>query len=219
VETFYVPILTAVQTNHGFDETVAFLLTCFMSMSRAGNQQQLPHNVTNPLCVVLPPLAGVHPDPVMRHLLLRLLSVVLSLSNPSYRLEVMEDLLINATDYAPQVRIAAVGLVKEFILGALNGKSSVPLEVDIFGTPEFLDRLEPVLFRADPPGLFHNPDFDIQDFLQSSEPKRLVECLALYYVIIKRDTINLVRYSCVPQAPVFLRETDRHTRQTEGCVR
>lgn len=149
--------------------------------------------MTLPFSAILPPLASAHPDPAMRHLIFRLLSVVLSLFMHKYRLQVLEDLLTNTAVHAPQIRVAAIGLVKDSVLQALSGDSSIPPNCDAFGTSQFLDRLGPVLFRPEPLDLFQSTDFDIEEFVQSSEPKRLIESLALYYVIMQRDTHNRVR--------------------------
>lgn len=190
VQTFCPPIFKSIQTNVAFEETIALLLTCFISISRAGHVVSLPVSMTLPFSAILPPLASAHPDPAMRHLIFRLLSVVLSLFMHKYRLQVLEDLLTNTAVHAPQIRVAAIGLVKDSVLKAL---SSSPPNCDAFGTSQFLDRLGPVLFRPEPLDLFQSTDFDIEEFVQSSEPKRLIESLALYYVIMQRDTDNRVR--------------------------
>lgn len=194
IQTFSSPAFTSIQTNIAFDETVAFLLKCFTYISRAEDVPQLPFNVTIPFSVILPPLASGHPDPAMRHLLFRLLAVVLSLFGSAYRLQVIEDMLTDSAAYAPQIRIAAIGLVKDSVLDAITVKNVAPSTPDLgaFGTPQFLDRLGHVLFRPDPPDLFQRPNFNIEEFVESPEPKRLVESLALYYVILQRDITNRV---------------------------
>jgi hypothetical protein len=194
IQAFSSPAFTSIQTNTAFEETVAFLLICFTSISRAKDAPPLPFNVVIPFSIVLPPLASAHPDPAMRHLLFRLLAVVLSLFIPTYRLQILEDMLTNSTAHAPQIRIAAIGLVKDSVLDAISTKSAIPPtpNLDSFGTPQFLDRLGHVLFRPDPPDLFQNPNFNVEEFVQSPEPKRLVESLALYYVALQRDTTNRV---------------------------
>lgn len=192
LQTFSSPIYTSIQINVAFDETIAFLLKCFTLVARAEKKVEIPCNVAIPLSFVLPPLTGAHPKPEMRHCLLRLLSIVLSSFCPTYRLQVIEDMLTDTAAHAPQVRIAVVGFVKESVLEALGEGKKVPVlpEENAFGTSVFLDRLGSTLFRTDPPGLFQTPRFDAEDFLQSLEPRRLVECLGLYYVLIKRDRTN-----------------------------
>lgn len=206
IQAFSSSAFTSIQTNTAYEETVAFLLTCFTSISRAKDVPQLPFNVIIPFSFVLPPLASAHPDPAMRHLLFRLLAVVLSLFVPGYRLQILEDMLTNSAVHAPQIRIAAIGLVKDSVLDAITTKSTVPLtpKQDAFGTPQFLDRLGHVLFRPDPPDLFQNANFDAEEFVQSPEPKRLAESLALYYVVLQRDTTNRVCYVNAPSGKVLI---------------
>lgn len=111
------------------------------------------------------------------------------------------DMLTDPT-HSPQTRIAAISLVKESVLHALNGTNILPvlspLE-DIFGTSLFLEILGPTLFRPNPSDLFDNPNFDPQEFIYSPEPNRLIECLAFYYVLVHRDTENRVGARILPR--------------------
>ena len=103
--------------------------------------------------------------------------------------------MLTDPSHSPQIRTAAISLVKENVLHALNGTNVLPvlspLE-DVFGTSQFLEILGPVLFRPNPHDLFDSLDFDPDDFIHSPEPNRLIECLAFYYVLIQRDTENRV---------------------------
>lgn len=190
IQTFSSPIYTSLQTNVAFEETVALLLKCFITLSRAG--EELPGNLSIPFSIILPPLVAAHPDPPMRHLLFRLLSIFLSLLMAKYRLQVLEDLLTNTAVHTPQMRIAAIGLVKDSVLETLNSSTRLEPSYDVFGTSLCLDRLDHVLFRLDPLDLFQSTGFNVDEFAQSPEPKRLVESLALYYVVMQRDTENRV---------------------------
>jgi len=154
----------------------------------------LPFDFMIKVSLVLPSLMGVHPDPPTRHMLFRLTALTLSLTEPSLRVQMLMDMLTDPT-HSPQTRIAAISLVKESVLHALNGTNILPvlspLE-DIFGTSWFLEILGPILFRPNPHDLFDNPNFDPDDLIYSPEPNRLIECLAFYYVLIQRDTENRV---------------------------
>lgn len=166
----------------------------------------LPFDFMIKFSLILPSLMGVHPDPPTRHMLFRLTAVTLSLTGPPLRVQILMDMLTEPA-HPPQTRIAAISLTKESVLHALNGTNILPvispLE-DIFGTSRFLDILGPVLFRPDPHDLFDNPSFDLDEFIYSTEPNRLIECLAFYYVLIQRDTENRVG------TQVILRRNDTH---------
>lgn len=189
-------ILACLRANNGLDEASAFTLTHISAMA-----QIKPHPPTLPIdfiikfSLVFPSLMAVHPDPPTRHMLFRLTALTLSLTEPSLRMQVLNDMLTDPT-HSPQTRIAAISLVKESVLHALSGTNilpvSSPLE-DMFGTSWFLEILGPVLFRPNPHGLFDDPNFDADDFIHSAEPNRLIECLSFYYVLIQRDTENRVR--------------------------
>ncbi|KAJ7695342.1 hypothetical protein B0H17DRAFT_430746 [Mycena rosella] len=180
--SFMLPILIAsIQANSALDETLSLLLQT-LHPSHFPASQQLPPDISGPLCALLPSLASAHPDADLRHQAFRILSRVLALTPPDLRLQILKDLTTDA-DF-PQMRVAAVGLVKEASLQFLaEGTPS------IFASPIFLQVLGPVLLRPDPPDLFH-PDLSLADIEDSSEPARLVECLSLYYILLLRDTAN-----------------------------
>lgn len=103
--------------------------------------------------------------------------------------------------------MASVGLVKESVLAALSsigGKETG--EENVFATATFTDVFIPVLFtpRFPPPsslstlreedeGEERDAEGELEAFLSSSEPSRLVEVLGLYYLLIRRDSENRVR--------------------------
>jgi len=154
----------------------------------------LPFDFMIKFSLILPSLMGVHPDPPTRHMLFRLTAITLSLTEPTLRVQVLMDMLTDPT-HSPQTRIAAITLTKESVLHALNGTNVLPTLSplgDIFGTSRFLEILGPVLFRPSPHDLFDDPNFDLDDFIYSQEPNRLIECLAFYYVLIQRDAENRV---------------------------
>ncbi len=174
-------IISCIQANHTLDECVSFLLDALCL-----NNAEIPEDISIPLCTVLPTLASAHPDSSLRHQTFRVLSTVLSLSAPPLRLQVLQD-LCSTSDF-PQMRVAAVGLVKEAVLEAFG--SSAPSS-NLFASPRFLQVLGPILFRPSPPDFFSSvPRLTVLE--ESSEPARLVECLALLYVLILQDKKNKV---------------------------
>jgi hypothetical protein len=195
LETYLPVILSCLRANNGMDEASAFMLIHISAMTRIKpHPPTLPFDFMIKSSLVLPLLMGVHPDPPTRHMLFRLTSLTLSLTDPPLRVQMLMDMLTDPT-HLPQTRIAAISLVKENVLHALNGTNVLPVlspSKDMFGTSRFLEILGPVLFRPDPHDLFDNPNFDLDDFTHSPEPNRLIECLALYYVLIQRDTENRV---------------------------
>ena len=160
----------------------------------------LPFDFMIKFSLILPSLMGIHPDPSTRHMLFRLTAIALSLAEPKIRVQVLTDMLTDPT-HSPQTRIAAITLTKESVLHALNGTNILPVSSplgDIFGTSRFLEILGPILFRPNPHDLFDDPNFDLDDFVYSPEPNRLIECLAFYYVLIQRDTENRVGARVMP---------------------
>ena len=98
------------------------------------------------------------------------------------------------------MRVAAMGLVKESVLTALEGARPSTAEepdytetnVDVFASPQLLTQIGRYILRSEPPDLLsQKPEtFDVAAFLESSEPVRLTECLGLYYALLARDVSN-----------------------------
>ncbi|KAF7289832.1 hypothetical protein MIND_01357500 [Mycena indigotica] len=180
---FLLPILiSSVQTTHALDETLALLLVGLQaSMFSAGHQ--LSPEISGPLCAILPSLASSHPDAQTRHQAFRILSRILFLTPPQLRIQILKD-LVTDTQF-PQMRVAAIGLVKESVLDALSHETSA----SIFASPQFLQVFGPILLRPDPLDLF-DAELALDAMVDSSEPARLVECLSLYYILLLRDKSN-----------------------------
>ncbi|KAH6901001.1 hypothetical protein BKA70DRAFT_1159128 [Coprinopsis sp. MPI-PUGE-AT-0042] len=173
------PILIAcIQTNNIIDQTLSLLLKVLHSQ-----KEELPMDVIAPLLSVFPMLASGHPDPQARHQAFRILGLLLSRSPPPLRMQVLQDLTTD--DEFPQMRVAAVGLVKDAVLEALTSSSD-----NIFASAAFLRTFGPILLRPNPPDVFQSSP-SIKDFEESHESKRLVECLSLYYILLLRDKSNL----------------------------
>ncbi|KAF7350353.1 hypothetical protein MVEN_01340000 [Mycena venus] len=180
---FMLPILVAsIQANHTLDETLSLLLQ-WLHPSHFLAGEQLSPDISGPLCALLPTLASAHPDADIRHQAFRILSQCLSLTSSELRLRVLQELTTDAE--FPQMRVAAVGLVKEASLESLLHED----KPNIFASPFFLQVFGPILFRPDPVDFFR-PDLSLSEIEDSLEPARLVECLSLYYVLLLRDNLN-----------------------------
>ncbi|KAJ7262659.1 hypothetical protein B0H12DRAFT_1103986 [Mycena haematopus] len=181
--SFMLPILVAsIQANHTLDETLSLLLQ-WLHPSHFPAGQQLSPDISAPLCALLPTLASAHPDGDVRHQTFRILSRVLSLTPAELRLQILKDLVTDPE--FPQMRVAAVGLVKEAALDALREDRP-----SVFASPLFLRAFGPVLLRPDPADLFNSYDLSLSEVEDSMEPARLVECLSLYYILLLRDKSN-----------------------------
>lgn len=91
------------------------------------------------------------------------------------------------------MRVAAVGLVKDAVLEALLPPSGSTSAQNVFASPMFMRVFGPLLFRPSPPDLFDmGAQLNIEEFLDSPEPKRIVEVLSLYYVVLLRDKAGSV---------------------------
>jgi hypothetical protein len=183
LSSFLPVLLTSIRTNIALDETLAVL---FDQFSRA---TELPVEVVSPLAEVLPSLASIHPDPSTRFLAYRLLAMLLKLAPPSIHFDILKD-LASESEF-PQMRTAAIGLVKEAVLESIS-RASLASTSNPFVSPRFMKTFSPILFRPSPPDLFSsNPS--LAEFQDSSEPPRLAESIGLLYVLLRRDAENLVR--------------------------
>ncbi|KAH7910146.1 hypothetical protein BJ138DRAFT_141100 [Hygrophoropsis aurantiaca] len=176
-------IVASIQMNVALDECLFLLLdTLLRAQSLVPRTDLLPDIVTN-LAAVLPPLASTHPDPFVRHLTLRLVSLLLNLSPQPLRLEILME-LTSEPDF-PQMRSAAIGLLKEAVLEGL----SAPIVSNVFASKMLLQAFGAVLFKTIPPDFFSTVH-SVEDIQESLEPGRISECLSLYYVLLQRDKDN-----------------------------
>lgn len=168
------------------DESLALLLNCLKGAQAQLSNFELSEDIVTPFSTVLAGLASVHMDAFIRHLALRLLSLVLALSPQLLRLQILVELTSESS--LPQMRAAAVGLVKEAVLEPLSSSTATS---SIFVSPVLVQALGPHLFRPSPPDFFSSP-LSAADIRESLEFSRLSECLSFYYVLLKRDVRNQV---------------------------
>ena len=117
------------------------------------------------LCTILPTIASAHPDPVVRHQTFRIISSLLTFTQPDLRIQLLADL--TGDSQLPQMRVAAVGLVREAIIELLS--STKP---NLFASPLFLRVFVPILFMPSPPDLFSgSKELSLSTFQESSEPQ------------------------------------------------
>lgn len=217
--SFIIPALIAsVQTNEFLNESLAILITYLHAWQTTNPTASLPHDITIPLCGLLPSVASAHPDPSVRHQTFRVLSLLLSVADPWLRFHHLVE-YTRDSEY-PQMRVAAVGLVKDTLIKSL---SSPDAKDDPFCSPLFLRSFGPVLFRPDPQDLL-SETLTLDEFQETPEPGRLVECLSLYYVVIQRDTQNVVcglvlssTFILLPHRLVFETKTYKIQLSTHFC--
>ena len=112
------------------------------------------------------------------------------------------------------MRVAAVGLVREAVLDALIEMKTGKEKNNIFASPKFMQTFAPVVFRPRlPEGAGVEGKGALEEFLASPEPLRLVESLGLYYVVLQRDTENLVSVKWLLKDIVTDARTDWDTRR------
>lgn len=182
-------LLSSLQTNSFLDESLAVLIRLLHGST---TNHPLSPDITVPLASTLPTIASIHPDPLVRHQTYRTLSLLLVSSEPRLRFQHLAELTAHS-EY-PQMRVAAVGLIKEHFLRAFNATKPTEKD-DPFLSTMFLRTFGPILFRPDPPDLFGD-GLEISSLEGSSEPARLSECLSLYLVIFRRDEKNMVCIIC-----------------------
>ncbi|TDL19556.1 hypothetical protein BD410DRAFT_726943 [Rickenella mellea] len=190
-------IISSIQNKLALDESLYILLTSAASLKTS--KAHLDADLATPLCSVLAPLASMHPEPSTRLLTFHILGSILSVAPPVQRMELFHDLLTEEGCPFPQMHVAAVGLLKDAVLEALaedrspDGGSSKKTG-NPFASPNLLRTFGPVVFRPSPPDLFASPP-DLKAFLDTQEPRRLVECLSFYFILLSRDTRNLTGIS------------------------
>ncbi|KIJ28624.1 hypothetical protein M422DRAFT_270024 [Sphaerobolus stellatus SS14] len=178
LESLLYILISCLQQNVATDSTLALLLTYIHANS------QLPQELVDPLATILTPFSSSHPDPKVRYIAFRVLAELLSRAPPPVHLAHLSSLLSDCP--FDQMRVAAVGLVREAFLKAMASDDNSP-----FKTNALLRALGPTLFRPNPPDLFSSlTEKTLSEFLESSEPARLTECLSFYYVLLVRDTKN-----------------------------
>ncbi|KJA26965.1 hypothetical protein HYPSUDRAFT_63726 [Hypholoma sublateritium FD-334 SS-4] len=182
---FIIPALIAsIQTNEFLNESLAVLITYLHAWQTTKPTASLPHDITIPLCGLLPSIASAHLDPSVRHQTFRVLSLLLSVADPWLRFQNLVE-YTRDSEY-PQMRVAAVGLVKDTLIKSLSSPNA---KDDPFCSLLFLRSFGPILFRPDPHDLL-SETLTLDQFQETLEPGRLVECLSLYYVLIQRDASN-----------------------------
>ena len=182
---FYPTVIFCIQSNIALDEVLSILISSLAPLRSAVPRPELDADLIAPLIHLLPHVASNHSDPDIRHYTFRVISLVLGLSPSPLRFRFLQDLLSDE-DLPPQMRVAAVGLLKDAVLEGLASSDK-----NIFASPHLLAVFGPLVLRPQPPDLFDSVLLD--DFLESPEALRLVECLGFYYVLLLRDVQNRVR--------------------------
>ncbi len=103
------------------------------------------------------------------------------------------------------MRVASVGLVKDTLVKSLSNPNR---KDDPFCSPLFLRSFGPVLFCSD----LLSEALTLDEFQETTEPGRLVECLSLYYILLQRDEQNVVRGSILADTSILLPSTDWYPR-------
>lgn len=148
----------------------------------------------------LPTLASSHPDPEVRHLVFRLIGVIVRLVPDMMRLDILRGFFEGEEGgnegqemMRQGMRIAAIGLLKDLVLEAIRDTSTQsPSSKNAFASPILWQTFAPIIFRPYPPDLFVSRTVGWSEVAESREGVRLIECLTLFFVIAKRDTKNLV---------------------------
>ncbi|KAG2144125.1 uncharacterized protein EDB93DRAFT_1153744 [Suillus bovinus] len=180
-------LTTSIQMNFALDESL-FLI--FRSVTQNLTQPSFPPELATSLCVVLPALASTHLDPFIRHFSLRLIALILA-RLPSV---LQQQILITLASDAefPQMQAAAIGLLKEFVLEALQAPA-LSGEQNVFASPLLIRSFGPILFRTMPSDYLSTVRV-AGDIEKSLEPSRIAEVLSFYYVLLQRDRDNKVSY-------------------------
>ncbi|KAG2060065.1 hypothetical protein BDR06DRAFT_927426 [Suillus hirtellus] len=176
-------LVTSIQMNFALDESLFLIFRC---VTQDRTQPDLPPDLATSLCVVLPALASTHLDPFIRHFSLRLIALILARLPSVFQQQILMTLASGAE--FPQMRAAAVGLLKEIVLDALQ-IPALSGEQNVFASPLLIRSFGPILFRTMPPDYLSTVQV-ADDIEKSLEPSRIAEVLSFYYVLLQRDKAN-----------------------------
>ncbi|KAJ3980013.1 hypothetical protein F5890DRAFT_1629789 [Lentinula detonsa] len=186
----YMPfIYSSIQTNTFLDESLAVLLFSFFPSHSHSLPPSSPTLSFLPLLSLLPALSSTHPDPFIRHCAFRVLGGVLGVVPGLVQVEVLAE-LVEREGLGWKMRVAAIGLVKDAVLRALErdrGGCSSGNE-NVMASPRFLQVFAPVLFVLKDFSGKDGEDLERDETVM--ELTRLGEVLGLYYVLVMRDTRN-----------------------------
>ena len=195
-------LLDSLRSNIAVDESLFLLLRFLTQDDPAFADTTIPPHIADPLCTVLSALASTHLDAFIRHLNLRLVSLLLTKVHSTLRVEIL--LRLTRDEEFPQIRGPAVGLLKEAVLEALGSRSTEP---SFFASPMLLRTFGPILFKTNPPD-FLTVGHTTEELECSLELLRIADCLSFYYILVLRDRENRVRYT-----PIRITTTNSCQRQ------
>lgn len=176
-------LMTSIQMNFALDESLFLIFRC---VTQDRTTHDFPPDLATSLCIVLPALASTHLDPFIRHFSLRLIALILARLPSMLQQQILMTLASDAE--LPQMRAAAIGLLKEFVLEALQ-VPALSGEQNVFASPLLIRSFGPILFRTMPPDYFSEVQV-AGDIEKSLEPSRIAEVLSFYYVLLQRDKDN-----------------------------
>ncbi|KAG2346950.1 hypothetical protein BDR05DRAFT_981474 [Suillus weaverae] len=175
--------MTSIQMNFALDESLFLIFRC---VTQDRTQPDFPPDLATSLCIVLPALASTHLDPFIRHFSLRLIALILARLPSVLQQQILITLASDAE--LPQMRAAAIGLLKEFVLEALQ-VPALSGEQNVFASPLLIRSFGPILFRTMPSDYLSTVRV-AGDIEKSLEPSRIAEVLSFYYVLLQRDKDN-----------------------------
>ncbi|KAL5521578.1 hypothetical protein ACEPAF_2326 [Sanghuangporus sanghuang] len=178
-------LIAALQSNTSTDASLNILLH-ILYPSIPNTTTSIDPEYIPPLSSALASTASTAPDPQIRLIAFRILGALLARAPPLEHMTLLRDLLTETP--FPSMRVAAVGLLKDAVLQALRPDAGP----NPFASPDMLQTFGYIVLRPDPPDLFSKPATRAspESFMETQEPKRLVECLAFYYVLLMRDEHN-----------------------------
>lgn len=91
------------------------------------------------------------------------------------------------------MRVAAVGLLKDAVMEALTSKEKNP-----FSSPILFEVIVGKMFRFDA-----DESKRLEELVETSETKRLVEMLSFYYILLARDKDNRVSNQSLVHLLIF----------------
>ena len=175
-------ILPGLHSNTAIEPILSYLL--HITTRPSSSSIPISDTIAPSLIDALSPIASLHPSPLTRHIAFTLLStLIISIQDPALQLSILVELVQDSP--WEQLRSASIGILRLAVLKALGNKLG---GASLMASPGMLHAVSSSVFKIDDEGA-------LMEGVAALEPSRLVEGLNFYHVLLRADTLNLVRLS------------------------
>lgn len=176
-------------TQRNVDESLFIIL--YGLFPESNSREEWDPTSASPLIEILAHLSCHHSDLYVRHMAFRIIGEILRrFPSPLEHMRALHGLLTD--DSFPAMRVAAVGLLKDAVVGAFASSHSG--RESPFSSPILVQTFGRLVLRVDPENLFEDSSSPVvDDPMLMMQYKRVAECISFYYVLLSLDSENKVR--------------------------